>query len=169
MIHLSRTSFPCAAMQRMRKLAGSIATVTLNVQLATLPEESVAVQLTSVVPIPNTLPDAGVQITGTFPSQLSAALGVNVTTPPSGLLALVKIFPEQVMMGTWLSTTSTCSIQLAQLPHVSVAVHTTKFVPFGNTGGTGALFVRNTFPPQLSVTLNVDALKFTVPLVYVNV
>src|SRR5580704_16014563 len=99
MIHLSRTSFPCAAMQRMRKLAGSIATVTLNEQVPTLPEESVAVQLPSVVPIPNTLPDAGTQITATLPSQLSAALGVNVITTPSGLLALVRILPGQLMTG----------------------------------------------------------------------
>src|SRR5580698_11442750 len=117
MIHLSRTSLPCAAMQRMRKLAGSIATVTLNEQLPTLPEESVAVQLTNVEPIPNTLPDAGVQTTATLPSQLSVALGANVTTEPSGLLALAKIFPGQVITGAWLSTTITFSVQLALLPH----------------------------------------------------
>jgi hypothetical protein len=54
-------------------------TVTVNVQLAVLLEVSVAVQVTVVVPLGKANPDAGEQLVVT-PGQLSAAVGVYVTT-----------------------------------------------------------------------------------------
>jgi hypothetical protein len=50
-------------------------TVTLNVHVAVLPDVSVAVQVTVVVPSGKQLPDGGVQVT-TTPGQLSVADGV---------------------------------------------------------------------------------------------
>jgi hypothetical protein len=49
-------------------------TVTLNVQVAVLPETSVTVQSTSVAPMGKTAPEAGEHIVVTG-EQLSAALG----------------------------------------------------------------------------------------------
>jgi hypothetical protein len=46
-------------------------TVTLNVAVAAFPLESVAEQVTAVVPSLNRLPDRGLQVTGTVPSTLS--------------------------------------------------------------------------------------------------
>jgi hypothetical protein len=61
-------------------LAGQIATgtsvsltVTLKLQLAVLPEASVAVQVTLLVPLANVLPLVGMQLTVT-PEQLSVAI-----------------------------------------------------------------------------------------------
>src|SRR5206468_12778561 len=50
-------------------------TVTVNAQLAELPQASVAVQVTVCAPGPITVPGAGVQVTVTVPLQLSVAVG----------------------------------------------------------------------------------------------
>jgi len=50
-------------------------TVTVKLQLAVLPDESVAVQVTVFVPLANALPEAGTQTTAA-PPQLSLADGV---------------------------------------------------------------------------------------------
>jgi hypothetical protein len=50
-------------------------TVTVKVQVAVLPELSVAVQVTVVVPLGKVEPEGGLQTTVT-PGQLSAAVGV---------------------------------------------------------------------------------------------
>lgn len=54
---------------------GAGLTLTLKVADAALPEESVAIQVTVVVPIAKRLPEAGVQDTGTVPSRSSVAVG----------------------------------------------------------------------------------------------
>jgi hypothetical protein len=54
-------------------------TVTVNEQEAVLPDVSVAVQFTVVVPFGKVEPDAGVQLVVT-PGQLSVVVGENVTT-----------------------------------------------------------------------------------------
>jgi hypothetical protein len=59
--------------------ASSSLTVTLKLHDTLLPEASVAVQFTGVVPVGNALPEAGLQFTLT-PGQLSLALAANVTT-----------------------------------------------------------------------------------------
>ena len=53
---------------------GALLIVTVNVQLAVLPDASVAVAVTVVVPTGNTEPEAGVETTVT-PEQLSVAVG----------------------------------------------------------------------------------------------
>ena len=50
-------------------------TVTVNVQLAMLPEESVTVQVTVVAPLGKNEPDAGVHEGVPTPVQLSLAVG----------------------------------------------------------------------------------------------
>jgi hypothetical protein len=57
-------------------------TVIANDPDAVLPDESVAVQVTSVTPTWNVLPDGGVQLTGTGPSTSSVAVAVKVPTAP---------------------------------------------------------------------------------------
>jgi hypothetical protein len=53
-------------------------TVTVKLQEAVLPDVSVAVQVTVVVPFGKEDPDAGLQLVVT-PGQLSVAVGENVT------------------------------------------------------------------------------------------
>ena len=53
-------------------------TVTLKLHVETLPEESVAVTATGVVPTLNNEPDTGL-VTTTTPLQLSVAVGLKVT------------------------------------------------------------------------------------------
>jgi hypothetical protein len=109
-----------------------LVTVTVKPQLVDwLPEASVAVQVTAVVPTGNAVPDAGVQEVVT-PGQLSLAVGEKVTmaeqTPTP---AIVEMLDGQAMVGFSLSLTVTLNEQLAVLPLVSVAVQLTGVVPFG--------------------------------------
>ena len=55
--------------------ASSSLTVTVKVQPPLLPELSVDSQVTVVVPLPKSVPEAGVQVTAVAPSQLSVAVG----------------------------------------------------------------------------------------------
>ena len=50
-------------------------TVTVNEQLAVLPDASLTVQLTVVTPFGNAVPDAGSQVGVPTPEQLSVAVG----------------------------------------------------------------------------------------------
>ena len=75
-------------------------TVTLKVQVDELPHTSVAVTVTSVVPMENWLPDAGTEVIVTGPPQLSVAVGVKETATvqkPIGVVAV--IFAGQVSTG----------------------------------------------------------------------
>lgn len=56
---------------------GVSTTVTLKVALAELPAASVAEQLTTVVPIGNALPEAGVQVTVGLP-ELATSVAVGL-------------------------------------------------------------------------------------------
>src|SRR2546428_3173670 len=60
------------------------------------------------------------------------------------------MFTGQVIVGTWLSRTTTRCWQVAVLPLLSVAVQVTRFVPVGNCAG--ALLVIVTVP-QLSLAV----------------
>ena len=55
-------------------------TVTVNEQLAGLPDASVTVQLTDVVPFANVDPEAGVQTGVPTPGQLSVAVALAYVT-----------------------------------------------------------------------------------------
>jgi hypothetical protein len=135
MIHVRMMLSSCETIEMIRKLAESNPIVTSNKQLPVFPEESTVAQFTCVLPRPNVVPDVGMQLTGTLPSQLSTAEELNVTTTPLGSVAFVKIFPGQLITGAWLSTTITFCVQVALLPHESVAVQATEFVPLGKTCG----------------------------------
>jgi hypothetical protein len=81
-------------------------TETLDAQLAVLPEASVAVHVSVVVPTGNVLPDGGLHDT-VSPGQLSDATGgANVTRElncPNG--TKVTMLAGQVIAGGWVSLT----------------------------------------------------------------
>ena len=113
--------------------------VTANEQLIVLPEVSVAVQVTEVVPTGNDEPEGGTQAT-VVPGQLSdtvppATLGVvKVTTALVGVVeqvcgARAVIGAGQVMVGFWVSLTVTVKVQRTGLPFSSSAEQVTVVVP----------------------------------------
>ncbi len=65
-----------------------------------LPQTSVAVEVTVVIPIGNILPDAGELVIVTGPAQLSVAVTANVTTAvhePTGVVTVIGV--GQVITG----------------------------------------------------------------------
>jgi hypothetical protein len=97
-----------------------------------LPESSVAVQLTVVVPSGNVLPDGGVHTTVGVGSMASTALAVYVTTAPPGPVAGTVMFPGTVRTGGVVSWTVTENDPEPVLLCASVAVQLTVVVPTGN-------------------------------------
>src|SRR6185436_7881998 len=88
-------------------------TVTVKLQLPTLPAASVAEQLTVVDPFGKAVPEAGLHVTAPRPGQLSVALVVNETTAehwPGSLFT--AMFAGQVRTGGSLSLTVTVNEQL---------------------------------------------------------
>src|SRR5215831_12007864 len=72
-------------------------TVMANVQLVVLPQESVAVQVTSVLTLTGKmLPLGGLQVTVVVPHPPVAELVKKTGTPPEQLVALTVILDEQV-------------------------------------------------------------------------
>src|SRR6476469_1876673 len=105
-------------------------TTTVKLQLALLPDASVTVQLTVLVPFAKVAPEGGVQ-TKVAPGQLSAVVVVKFTTALHWLESVwVTILVEQVIVGGSKSRTTTAKLQPAVLPDPSVAVQLTVFVPF---------------------------------------
>src|SRR5215475_10390820 len=107
-------------------------TETVNVHDAVLPDVSVAVQVTVVVPTGNIEPDAGVQLVVT-PGQLSLAVGaayVAVTAVVTGHVtaATAVTLAGQLIDGGCVSFTVTVNEQLGP----AVVEHVTVVVPFGN-------------------------------------
>jgi hypothetical protein len=98
-------------------------TVTVNVAVATLPFESVAVTLTTVVPTANIEPETGVVVTVTDP-QVSVAVGSgNVTgievADPFGRVATT--FAIGLITGGVVSlSTFTVSVAVMKAPRLSV-------------------------------------------------
>src|SRR5438132_1567950 len=85
--------------------------------------------------------------------QLSLAVGLPNATPVAKQapeFTLTVTSAGQVIVGTWLSRTTTRCWQVAVLPLLSVAVQVTRFVPVGNCAG--ALLVIVTVP-QLSLAV----------------
>jgi hypothetical protein len=103
----------------------------VKLQLVLLPEVSVAVQVTVVVPIGKVEPEAGLQTKPT-PGQLSETTGAKVALAPAGQVGSFTMLPGQVMAGGCVSLTVTVNWQLAVWPEVSVAVQLTVVVPFWN-------------------------------------
>ena len=98
-------------------------TVTVNVQVAVMPQASVAVEVTVVVPIGNTEPDAGTLTTVTAP-QLSVAVTVKFTTAvqePTGVKTVI-LAGQVITGGVWSFTVIIC-VHSEKLPHTSVALY----------------------------------------------
>ena len=105
-------------------------TVTVKLQVAVLPDGSVATLVTVVVPRLNVLPEAGVLTTVAL--QLSVAVTLKLTVAPQLLAdAATLMLPGQVMTGAVVSFTVTVCVHVAVLPEVSVAVHVIVVVPTG--------------------------------------
>jgi len=106
-------------------------TVIVNDAEAELPEPSVAVQVTVVVPSGNVLPEEGAQTSVGVGSIASTALAVYVTTAPDGLVACTVMFAGTVTTGGVVSWTVTENDPEPVLLCASVAVQLTVVVPTG--------------------------------------
>ena len=98
-------------------------TVTVKVQVAVIPQASVAMDVTVVVPIGNTEPDAGALTTVTAP-QLSVAVTVKFTTAvqePTGVKTVI-LAGQVITGGVWSFTVMIC-VHSEKLPHTSVALY----------------------------------------------
>jgi hypothetical protein len=130
-------------------------TVTVNEQVAVLPDASVAAQVTVVTPLLNAEPEAGLQLI-VAPGQLSLAVAVNMTTavhtPES---VVVVILPGQTAVGASLSLTVTVNMQVDVLPDASVAVQVTVVVPLANAEPDAGVHDVVT-PKQLSIAVGVN-------------
>lgn len=96
-------------------------TITWKEQLEVLPDGSVAIEVTVVLPIGKNDPEAGVVVNIT--EQLSVAITLKlkiVPQVPTG--AFTEILAGQVMTGDWLSVTTTLKEHVAEFPDTSVAV-----------------------------------------------
>lgn len=128
-------------------------TFTVKLQVAVLPEASVAVTVTVVVPFGNAVPDGGLATTVT-PGQLSDAVTLKVTTfEHCPVVVVVTIFAGQVTVGACVSLIFTVNEQLAELPCASVTEQFTVVVPFGKVEPEGGIQVAAPTPGQLSLTV----------------
>ncbi len=120
-------------------------TVTVKEQVAVLPEASVAVQVTVVVPTGKQSPDGGVQLTVT-PGQLSVAVAVKVSTAQHKPGSLVSVMlAGQVTVGGSVSLTVTMK---EQLPPPVAEVQVTVVVPFAKAKPEGGEQVTRPQVPQ---------------------
>lgn len=129
-------------------------TTTLNVHVDCLPEASVAVYVTGVVPTEKNDPGAFVLVM--FTTQLSVTVGgVHVTLVPQVPMvssALTVMFEgHPTITGSVTSVTTTLNVHVDCLPEASVAVYVTAVVPTEkNAPGALSLVM---FTTQLSVTV----------------
>lgn len=127
-------------------------TVTVKLHVAVLPDASVAVAVTVVVPFGKFVPDGGL-VTTLTPGQLSDAVTLKVTTlEHCPGVVVVTIFAGQVTRGGCVSLIVTVNEQLAVLPLASVTVQLTVVVPFGNVEPDAGLHTVPA-PGQLSLTV----------------
>ena len=128
-------------------------TVTVKVHIEMLPDESVAVEVTVVVPFGKLDPDAGALTTET-PGQLSVAVTEKVTTVEHkpGLVGAV-MFAGHVIDGGCASFTVTVNVHDDELPDESDTLHDTVVTPFGNVDPLAGLQVGEPTPGQLSLTV----------------
>jgi hypothetical protein len=137
-------------------MTGGVVSTTVTVKLheELLPLASVAVQVTVVVPIRKVLPDAGVQTTTGFGSQISLAEAEKLTAAPAGLVHSTPLMlAGHVMTGGVVSTTVTVNEQLAELPLKSLAVHVTVVVPMRNVLPETGEQVITGFGSQISLAI----------------
>src|SRR5215472_8282057 len=114
-----------------------------NVLFVVLPQESVAVQVTSVLTLTGKmLPLGGWQVTVVRPHPPVAELVKQTGTPPEQLVALTVILDEQVStIGGQAPPLVTVIVKLQTLllPHESVAVQVTVVIPGGKLLPLGGL------------------------------
>ena len=106
-------------------------TITLKEPITVLPEASVAVTFTGVVPTGKVEPLAGTLTTVT--EQLSVAVALKFTIASQRPAALSTVMsPGSERTGSSLSLTVTLKLHWAVLPEASVASQVTVVVPIGN-------------------------------------
>lgn len=128
-------------------------TVTVKLHIAVLPDASVAVAVTVVVPFGKTEPDGGLDTTLT-PGQLSDAVTVKFTTlEHCPAAAGMTMFAGQVTVGACVSFTVTVNEQLASFLFASMTVQVTVVVPFGKVEPDGIVHTGEPTPGQLSLTV----------------
>jgi hypothetical protein len=114
----------------------------VKLQLVTVPQESLAVTLTGVVPTGNVLPLGGLAVTNGGGLQPPVAVMVKKTTMPFELVAVTVMLDEQFKTIGGLATV-TVKLQLVLLPQESLAVAVTVVVPIGNVLPLGGLALTN--------------------------
>jgi len=127
----------------------------VKLHVAVLPDASVAVQFTVVVPTAKQDPDAGLH-TVVAPGQLSLAVGGGKVTAAHGSLivaVLAVLLAGQVIEGGCVSLTVTLKVHIAVLPAPSVAVQVTVVVPFVKAEPDGGVHVTPGEAVQLSVAV----------------
>ena len=121
---------------------------TENDALAWLPLASVAVQVTGVVPMGNTLPLAGAHATAAAGSTMSVAVGIGYVNvaPPGSFVVIDGSAGMPTSVGAVVSTTVMWNEPLVVSPPESVAEQPMVVVPSGSTApgaglqtGTGAV------------------------------
>ncbi len=82
-------------------MVGFVVSVTVIVKDfdPVFPLESVAEQITVLVPTGKVVPEVGLQLTGIAPSTLSTALALNVITAPEELVASLVMSDGTVIVG----------------------------------------------------------------------
>lgn len=141
-------------------------TVTLKLPLAVLPRLSAAVQVTVVSPMPKTPPETGEQLTATFPSTASAAVGkLKEAFAPFAPVASI-VWSDGILesIGAVVSATVTLKLALAEFPALSTAVQVTLVVPMAKVLPEAGEQVTPTLPLTASVAVGlaqVTTLPFT--------
>ena len=128
-------------------------TATVNDPELPLPRESAALQLTSVSPIANIEPLAGLQLGVTGPSTASTALAWYRTEAPPGPVASIATGPGSPRAGGTVSTTVTENITAQRLPCASMAAQVTLVVPMGTTAPLAGEQLTATLPSTTSVAV----------------
>jgi hypothetical protein len=117
-------------------------TLTVKLQLVLVPQLSLAVVNTVVVPIGNVLPLGGMALTDGGGLQPPLAELLKNTTAPFELVAVTVMLDEQVRtIGG--RVTVTVKLQLVLLPHESLAVVNTVVVPIENVLPLGGIALTN--------------------------
>ena len=129
-------------------------TCTVKLQLVEVPQLSLAVTKTVVVPTGNVLPLGGLATTAGGGLQPPVADTLKNTAMPFELAAVTVMLDEQLRLIGGL-TTVTRNEQLVLVPHVSLAVTVTVVVPTGNVLPLGGLATTpgGGLQPPLAVTL----------------
>ena len=135
-------------------------TVTVKAQLEELPDPSVTLHVTVVVPFGNVEPDDGEHAGAPTPEQLSLTAGAEKLTAAlhCPVAVPVTIFAGQVILGGCVSFTVTVNEQEAELDEASDTEHVTVVVPFGKLEPEAGAHTGVPTPEQLSVAVGVAKL-----------